>query len=62
MAKFEADAAWDGIKGYVTNTRRTPEEVIDSYGNLWFIERAFRLNKFDLAARPIYHRLRNRIE
>lgn len=62
MAKFEADAAWDGIKGYVTNTRLTPEEVIDSYGNLWFIERAFRFNKFDLAVRPIYHRLRNRIE
>lgn len=62
MAKFEADAVWDGIKGYVTNTRLTPEEVIDSYGNLWFIERAFRFNKFDLAVRPIYHKLRNRIE
>ena len=62
MSKFEADAAWDSIKGYVTNTRLTPEEVIDSYGNLWFIERAFRFNKFDLAVRPIYHRLRNRIE
>ena len=24
--KFEADAAWDGIKGYVTNTRLTPEK------------------------------------
>lgn len=62
MNKFEADAAWDGIKGYLTNTKLSPQEVIDSYGNLWFIERAFRLNKFDLAVRPIYHRLRNRIE
>lgn len=26
------------------------------------IERAFRLNKFDLAVRPIYHRLCHRIE
>ena len=60
--KFETDAAWDGIKGYVTNTRLTPEKVIESYGNLWLIERAFRFNKFDLAVRPIYHRLRNRIE
>ena len=25
-------------------------------------KRAFRMNKFDLAVRPIYHRLRNRIE
>ena len=31
-------------------------------GNLWYIERAFRINKSDLAVRPIYHRLRNRIE
>ena len=62
MGKFEVDTVWDGIKGYVTNTKLTPEEVIDSYGNLWFIERAFRFNKFDLAFRPIYHRLRNRIE
>ena len=62
MEKYEADAAWDGIKGYVTNTTLTKNEVIDNYSNLWFIERAFRINKFDLAVRPIYHRLRNRIE
>lgn len=62
MEKYEADAAWDGIKGYVTNTTLTKDEVIDNYSNLWFIERAFRINKFDLAVRPIYHRLRNRIE
>ena len=62
MEKYEADAAWDGIKGYVTNTMLTKDEVIANYSNLWFIERAFRMNKFDLAVRPIYHRLRNRIE
>ena len=62
MEKYEADAAWDGIKGYVTNTKLTKDEVIANYGNLWLIERAFRMNKFDLAVRPIYHRLRNRIE
>lgn len=62
MEKYEADAAWDGIKGYVTNTTLMMDEVIANYSNLWFIERAFRMNKFDLAVRPIYHRLRNRIE
>jgi len=62
LAKYEADAAWDGIKGYVTNTKLKADEVIDRYGDLWYIERAFRFNKFDLAVRPIYHRLRNRIE
>ncbi len=62
MEKYEADASWDGIKGYVTNTKLGKEEVIENYGNLWYIERAFRFNKFDLAVRPIYHRLKNRIE
>lgn len=62
MDKFNADAAWDGIKGYVTNTKLSDAEVISNYSNLWFIERAFRMNKGDLRARPIYHRLHNRIE
>ena len=62
MDKFNADAAWDGIKAYLTNTTLNKEEVIANYGNLWYIERAFRMNKSDLRVRPIYHRLRNRIE
>jgi transposase len=60
--KFLADAAWDGIKGYVTNTRFSAKKVIENYSNLWYIERAFRMNKTDLRIRPIYHHLRNRIE
>lgn len=59
---FEQDAVWDGLKGYVTNTKLTDQEVIANYHNLWFIERAFRMNKTDLQIRPMYHRLRNRIE
>jgi len=62
MEKFNADAAWDGIKGYITNTALTEKKVIENYQNLWFIERAFRMNKTDLIIRPIYHRLKNRIE
>jgi transposase len=60
--KFLADAEWDGIKGYVTNTRLSAKKVIEHYANLWYIERAFRMNKTDLRIRPIYHHLRNRIE
>ena len=60
--KFFADAAWDGIKGYITNTSLTAKKVIEHYSNLWYIERAFRMNKTDLRIRPIYHHLRNRIE
>ena len=62
MDKFNADAAWDGIKAYLTNTDLGKEDVIANYSNLWYIERAFRMNKSDLRVRPIYHRLRNRIE
>ena len=60
--KFTADAIWDGIKGYITNTNLSAKKVIENYGNLWYIERAFRMNKTDLRIRPIYHHLRNRIE
>jgi transposase len=62
MGKFYADAAWDGIKGYITNTSLAEQKVIENYQNLFYIERAFRMNKTDLMIRPIYHRLKNRIE
>lgn len=60
--KFEKDKIWDGLKGYVTNCNLKPEEIIENYKNLWHIEKAFRMSKTDLRIRPIYHRLRKRIE
>jgi transposase len=60
--KYQADAKWDGLKGYITNTALSKEDVIDNYGHLWRIEKAFRISKTDLRIRPIYHRLRHRIE
>lgn len=60
--KFEADAIWDGLKGYVTNTDLTKDAVIEHYGELWKIEKAFRISKSDLQIRPIFHRLPRRIE
>jgi transposase len=60
--KFDKDSEWDGLKGYVTNTNLKPEQVIDNYNNLWQIEKAFRISKTDLKIRPIYHRLKHRIE
>jgi len=62
MDKYNADAAWDGLKVYKTNTRLSAKKIIENYGNLWYIERAFRMNKTDLRIRPIYHHVRNRIE
>ncbi len=60
--KVREDAQWDGLKGYLTNTLLTPTDVIDNYRHLWEIERAFRISKTDLRVRPIFHRLRHRIE
>lgn len=55
-------ARWDGLKGYITNTELAADEVIENYGQLWRIERAFRISKTDLRIRPMYHRLKGRIE
>jgi transposase len=60
--RYHQDAAMDGIKGYITNTGLPAKDVIGNYRELWHIERAFRISKTDLQIRPIYHRLRNRIE
>jgi len=61
-SRFEADTKWDGLKGYLTNTTLTKDEIIENYSHLWKIENAFRISKHDLKIRPIYHRLQNRIE
>jgi len=60
--KFEADGAWDGLKGYVTNTTLPCKTVVENYANLWHIEKAFRMSKSDLQIRPIYHYTKRRIE
>jgi transposase len=60
--KLNNDSVWDGLKGYITNSKLKNKEIIENYRNLWHIERAFRMSKTDLKIRPIYHRLRDRIE
>jgi len=47
-----------GIKGYCTDLTEyqlSSNEVIDRYHQLWHVEQSFRMSKFDLEARPIYH-------
>lgn len=47
-----------GIKGYCTDLsgQQLPNElVIARYHQLWHIEQSFRMSKFDLQTRPIYH-------
>jgi transposase len=60
--KFNMDAKWDGLKGYLTNTKLSKEDIIENYGHLWRIENAFRVSKHDLKLRPIFHRVKRRIE
>jgi transposase len=60
--KIALDSRWDGLKGYITNTTLTIQEIITNYSHLWQIEKAFRIAKTDLSVRPIYHRLQRRIE
>ena len=48
-----------GLKGYTTNlTGVSAEFVIDSYHQLWRIEKSFRMSKHDVQVRPIYHHKR----
>lgn len=54
-----------GFKGYITNLlpeTADAEFVIGAYHQLWHVEKSFRMSKHDLAARPIYHRLRDSID
>ena len=55
MDKIAEDERWDGISGYMTNTKQEPLEVVRRYKRLWEIERSFRINKHDLKMRPIFH-------
>jgi transposase len=60
--KITTDKKWDGLKGFITNTTLSKEAVIENYGHLWQIEKAFRVAKTDLKIRPIYHYVQQRIE
>jgi transposase len=62
QTKINSDEKWDGLKGYLTNTTLSKQEVINNYGHLWKIEKAFRIAKTDLKVRPIYHFAKRRIE
>ena len=62
--QLEAKArALAGLKAYLTNIDNpSPGFVIGAYGQLWRIEKSFRMSKHDLQARPIYHHKRESID
>ena len=60
--KVNQDTAWDGLKGYLTNTNIPTEQVYEAYHNLWNVELAFRIAKSKIEIRPMFHFTRKRIE
>lgn len=60
--KYKEDEKWDGLKGYVTNTKLSKEAILEYYNQLWQIEKTFRITKTDLKIRPVFHYQKRRIE
>ncbi|MBP8993895.1 MAG: IS1634 family transposase [Bacteroidales bacterium] len=60
--KIKEDEQWDGLKGYITNTSLSANEVYKQYSGLWVIERAYRVTKGTLEMRPMFHFTPKRIE
>ena len=60
--KARALAGW---KAYITNLdpqKASADYVIGAYHQLWHIEKAFRMSKSDLAARPVFARVKDSID
>lgn len=63
---IKQDELREGIKGYYTNLvldeKLTPMNIIARYHDLWHVEKAFRMAKSDLKARPIFHHKKESIQ
>jgi transposase len=56
---------WDGLHGIVTNLtieESTAVDLLNHYKGLWQVEETFRIGKYDLRIRPIFHWTANRIK
>jgi len=62
LALIEEARRKAGIKGYITDLDIPPQQIIDYYHQLFLIEKAFRMSKSDLKARPIFHRKQDSID
>jgi transposase len=60
--KILKDARWDGLHGVITNKPIIGCEIYEEYRRLWVIEESFRINKYNLKMRPIYHFTPHRIQ
>lgn len=58
-----AAARWDGLHGVITNIEEIGhQEILGLYRRLWVIEESFRINKYTLEMRPVYHHVSRRIK
>jgi transposase len=63
QANLEKMTKLEGLKGYMTNAASlTDEDIATKYGDLWNVEKTFRMSKSDLKARPIFHTVQEKIE
>lgn len=60
--KISDDQKWDGLKGYITNTTLSANDVYEQYHGLWVVENAFRVTKGAIELRPMFHFNPRRIE
>jgi transposase len=61
--KIAQEACWDGLHGVITNMHtEKASALLSHYHRLWVIEESFRVQKHNLAIRPIYHFKSERIE
>jgi transposase len=61
--KMTEEERWDGFHGLITNATDMPvSELLGHYRRLWVIEESFRIQKYNLSLRPIYHFKPERIE
>jgi len=55
IEKIEKDAKYDGYYGIITNSKLTPQKILEQYHTLWKVEETFRTLKNYLETRPIFH-------
>lgn len=61
--KLAEDERWDGLHGVITSDLEEGAlDLLQRYRRLWVIEESFRIQKSDLAVRPIYHFLPERVQ
>jgi transposase len=60
---IDKDIVLDGLKGYYTNTNEIDTRLlINRYKDLWHVEKAFRIAKSDLLARPMFHHKKENVK